>query len=195
MSGAHGSSARRASLPSDEDRTRAGDANATNGAVAAAHWHRGLRIPSITPTRWHCEIALDTVDAPAPASFDEATATRFHIDIYSEEWGVFFCHDGRASWIRVTDIAFVHGRDEHRLLGLVPSLKNIGALLRRLEQQHEIVLRREHATIRTNLVGAEPAIRRWLAQLSRRRATRSSVGAPARRAPTPQWPRALQDGR
>jgi hypothetical protein len=115
--------------------------------------------------RWHVEIAMDVVDGPAPQEFDDRAATRFHIDLYAEEWGVFFCHAGRSSWIRVTDIAFVHGRDDFGLLIRVPPLKDVGVLLRHLEHTHGVHLRRQDALIRTNLTQAEPAIRRWLAQL------------------------------
>lgn len=108
---------------------------------------------------------MDVVDGPAPQEFDDRAATRFHIDLYAEEWGVFFCHAGRSSWIRVTDIAFVHGRDDFGLLIRVPPLKDVGVLLRHLEHTHGVHLRRQDALIRTNLTQAEPAIRRWLAQL------------------------------
>ncbi|HEX4416639.1 MAG TPA: hypothetical protein VH165_02015 [Kofleriaceae bacterium] len=133
--------------------------------MAAAAWLAARRLPSPGAQRWHIEVALDVVDAPASFEFDDRTATRFHIDIYSEEWGVFFCHAGRSSWIRITDIAFVHGRDDFGLLGTMPPLQNVGTLLRRLEQQHGVQLQRQHAAVRTNLASTEPAIRRWLATL------------------------------
>lgn len=124
-----------------------------------------LGLPSPSITRWHAEIALAVLDSAAPDEFDERSATRFHLDIYSEEWGVFFCHGGGASWIRITDIAFVHGRDDHRLLEIVPALRDVGSLLRRLEQVHNLKFRRDHASVRTNLPNAEAAIRSWLAAL------------------------------
>lgn len=156
MAGSHGSLA---------VRPHAGPAAPSEGAAAAATWFAARRLSSTANLRWHVEIALDTVDAPASTEFDERTATRFHIDIYSEEWGIFFCHGGRSSWIRVTDIAFVHGRDDFGLLPAMPSLKDVGTLLRQLEQHHGIQLQRQHAAVRTNLSGAEPAIRRWVATL------------------------------
>lgn len=136
------------------------------GAVAAANWlsARGLDPPPGVQ-RWHAEISLDHIDAPARVEFDEATDSRFHIDIYSEEWGFFFCHAGRVSWIRVTDIPFVHGRDDHALLTLTPPLESIGGLLRSLEKKHDLRFYREHALIRTNVVAAETMIRSWLRQL------------------------------
>ena len=114
---------------------------------------------------WQVEIAMDVVDHAAPSEFDETVATRFHIDLYREEWGVYFCHQGKWSWIRVTDVAFVHGRDDHRLLDWIPALKDVKTLLRRLEQMHRITLRRDHAAVHTNLPQLAPAVRRWLATL------------------------------
>lgn len=102
---------------------------------------------------------------PAPASFDEASDSRFHIEIYAEEWGYFFCHHGRASWIRVTDVAFVHIRDDYQMLGETPALSAIGTLLRAVEARHGLAFRREHAFVSTNLVSAEPAIRAWIQSL------------------------------
>ncbi|HEY2732945.1 MAG TPA: hypothetical protein VGI70_03125, partial [Polyangiales bacterium] len=99
----------------------------TAGRVAAAGWLQARALQTIGGARWHVEIALDVVDQPASAEYDERTASRFHIEIFGEEWGFFFCHAGRASWIRVTDVAFVHGRDEFGLLGVTPDLSQIGA--------------------------------------------------------------------
>jgi hypothetical protein len=135
------------------------------GARASAEWLADRHLVAPAGQRWHVEIALDVRDEPAPREFDEATATRFHLDIYLEEWGVFFCHGGRSSWIRVTDLAFVHGRDDFQLLGVTPQLRDIGALLRRLERLHAIRFQRQHADIRTNFANVEPAIRGWLATL------------------------------
>src|ERR1700755_2434276 len=135
MSGSPGSSARRADWLRGEIQPQAqphaGPAGSQSiGATAAVQWLAHRRLSSTGVLRWHVEIALDVVDGPAPTEFDERTATRFHIDIYSEEWGVFFCHAGRSSWVRITDIAFVHGRDDFGLLAAMPMLKDIGALLR-----------------------------------------------------------------
>ncbi len=135
------------------------------GATAAATWLRARGLAAPGQSRWHVEVALDVVDVPAPADYDEATATRFHIDIYSEEWGHYFCHNGRSSWIRVTDIAFVHGRDDYQLLTLTPPLPDIGRLLRQLEQKYGVRFRRDHALIRTNVDRAEVAVRAWLEKL------------------------------
>ena len=134
--------------------------------LAARSWlhARALTAPP-GRLRWHVEITLAVIDGPCPEAFDENIDTRFRIEIYSEEWGFFFCHQRRASWIRVTDIPFVHGRDDFGLLGTTPGLKDIGALLRTIEATHQITFRRERALVRTNLEHAEPIIRRWVATL------------------------------
>ena len=115
--------------------------------------------------RWHVAIGLDVRDTPALASFDEATDSRFHIEIYGEEWGYFFCHGGKASWIRITDQAFVHMRDDYGLLASTPKLEDIGKTLRAVEQQHGLKFRRDLAFVSTSLVNAEPAIRTWVESL------------------------------
>lgn len=135
------------------------------GSQASASWLADREVTAPTGTRWHVEVLLDVLEARAPSEHDESTAIRFHIDIYSEEWGFYFCHGGRSSWIRVTDQPFVHGRDDYNLLGLTPSLADIGQLLRHLELKHKIRFRREHANIRTNVPSAEPAVRAWVAAL------------------------------
>jgi hypothetical protein len=134
------------------------------GPLASAAWLVGRDLFPKEP-RWFVEVSLDAGEAPASSVFDERTASRFHIEIYSEEWGFQFCQAGRMSWIRVTDVPFVHGRDEHDLLREVPPLKDIGALIRTLEQRHAITLSREHALIRTSIQDAEETISRWVRSL------------------------------
>jgi hypothetical protein len=133
------------------------------GAMAADAWVHELGLTVPTGTRWHIEVQLDVIETRAPSQFDEATATRFHLDIYSEEWG--FCHAGRRSWIRVTDQAFMHGRDDYNLLAMTPALKDVGQLVRHLEQKHGIRFRRDLALVRTNLSKAESVVRTWIAAL------------------------------
>jgi hypothetical protein len=135
------------------------------GPLASAAWLRDRGQDQTTTTRWYVEIALDVVHARAPSEFDERTSTRFHLDIYAEEWGLYFCHGGHSSWIRVTDIAFVHGRDDFQLLDATPGLRDIGLLLRRLEATHAVKFQREHASIKTNVTSLEPAFRAWIAAL------------------------------
>jgi hypothetical protein len=137
----------------------------TLGTAEARRWldARGLSTPG--RLRWYAEIALDVVDGPAPTEFDDRTDSRFQIDVYAEEWGFFFCHAGRASWIRVTDIAFIHGRDDYELLAETPVLSGVGPLLRSLEDRYDLHFQRAHALLRTNLAHAEAAIRRWVQSL------------------------------
>jgi hypothetical protein len=142
-----------------------GGSSATAGALAAAAWVRDRGTSPPTTTRWNVEIALDVLDQRAPSEYDDATSTRFHLDIYAEEWGFFFCHGGHSSWIRVTDIAFVHGRDDFQLLSLTPPLRDVGALLRKFEQINRVKFHRQHALVKTNLPTIEPAIRSWIASL------------------------------
>jgi hypothetical protein len=132
------------------------------GMLATGSWlaARGLLVPP--RTRWEVTIALDVVDRPAQAAFSEARDTRFHIAIASTEWGFYFCHHGRASWIRVTDVPFVHERDDHALLVRMPPLRALGRLVRSLEDTYCVRFRREHAAIRSTITGAEPAIWEWV---------------------------------
>jgi hypothetical protein len=131
----------------------------TLGADAAARWLIALGLAPVP--RWFVEIAIGR-DEP-----------RFSLAIYAEEWGYSFHHAGRASWIRVTDIAFVHGRDDFALLTDTGELDTIGGLIPRLEVEHDIKLPRSGAEIRTNLEGATDAIRAWLVKPgSRLRRTR-----------------------
>jgi hypothetical protein len=138
------------------------DSNA--GKLASAAWlsGRGLRPSS---KRWDVEIGLDVVAKPASVEFDPTHDTRFQLHIYSEEWGYQFCHAGRASWIRVTDIAFVHGADEFKLLAVTPPLENLGTFLRALEAQHRLEFQRMHAAVSSTIPGAEAAVRKWIQSL------------------------------
>lgn len=131
----------------------------TLGADAAAEWLVALGLVPVP--RWYAEIAIGDEDP------------RFCLNIYAEEWGYSFHHAGRASWIRVTDIAFVHGRDDFALLGDTSDLASIVALITRLEVEHDIKLPRSGIEIRTNLEAAADAIRAWLVKPpSRLRRTR-----------------------
>lgn len=141
---------------------RATDSNA--GRLASTAWlsARGLRAAS---KRWDVEVGLGVTAKPAMAGFDPDRDTCFQLFIYSEEWGFRFCHARRQSWIRVTDIPFVHGRDAFGLLAATPPLKNVGAFLRSLESEHRIKFQRAHAAVSTTLPGAEAAVRKWLHSL------------------------------
>ena len=135
------------------------DTNA--GRLAAAAWcfACGLRPPEKS---WEVEIGLDVAQAAAAITFDPGRATRFQLHIHADEWGYRFCHAGRESWIRITDIPFVHGRDEYRLLSSTPPLKNLGAFLRDLEARHGVRFQRRHAAIVASFPEAEAGVRSWL---------------------------------
>ncbi len=97
----------------------------TPGAEAS---HRWLLALGLRPSpQWHAEVAI-LADGHS----------RFDLNVYAEEWGFSFHHDTRTSWIRVTDIAFVHGRDDFRLLQRTPDLLGIHVLLAELEADHGI---------------------------------------------------------
>jgi hypothetical protein len=127
-------------------------AGVNTGPLATAAWlvARGL-FPK--ERNWFVEVVLT------------APGARFEIEIYDTEWGFAFRHDDRVSWIRVTDIPFIHGRDEFALLDETHGLRSIGDVLRVVEQRYDLAFLREHATIRTNVENGEPAIREWLAKL------------------------------
>jgi hypothetical protein len=138
--------------------------SSNTGPLACAAWlvDRGL---SAAPVSWTIVIAFDAAGDAKIDSFDEATATRFQLELFPEEWGFRFCHRGRASWIRITDIAFAHGRDEHELLAERPRLKDIGQILRRLESRHEIAFDRTRPLIDSTIAESDQPLRIWAATL------------------------------
>ena len=138
--------------------------HSTAGHLAAAVWlsARGLWAPG---TAWDVEIGFDVHARPAAIQFDAKRDSRFQLHIYAEEWGFQFCHAGRASWIRITDVAFVHGADEHHLLSSTPPLKSIATFLRALETKHDLNFNRGQAAIATTIPDAELPIRNWLLTL------------------------------
>jgi len=99
--------------------------------------------------RWFVEIVLD------------AGPSRFQLDVYAEEWGFVFRHADRVSWIRVTDIPFIHGRDDHQLLTHVPPLREIGELIRKLEAEHALTFVRTDVTVRTTIKNGDAKFREW----------------------------------
>ena len=137
--------------------------SANTGPIASAAWlvARGL---APDDQKWHVDITLGPA-AGAPAERHEDRDTRFDLEIYAEEWGFKFSHGGRVSWIRVTDVPFVHGRDEHQLLRRTPPLKNIGTLVAELEQRYEIRFDRRSATIRTTIADAASIVASWIETL------------------------------
>lgn len=121
----------------------------TLGAQASRRWLERLAL-SAQP-RWFAEIDV-------PAGKD----SRLELNIYLEEWGFVFHHGGRTSWIRVTDVPFVHGRDDFGLLPSTPDLLSIHGFLVELASKHAIDWQHENAGVRTNLPRATETIRRWL---------------------------------
>jgi hypothetical protein len=136
-----------------------------DGSIAALAWLRERDPAATSNDRWYAEIALDVTDAAADYDFDETTATRFHLDIYREEWGVWFCHRGQSSRIVCSDAIRVHGADHYNLLAIMPRLRDIGGLIRRLESAYGIQFARHHAAVCTNLPALETAIRAWVQAL------------------------------
>lgn len=121
-----------------------------HGRDAAHAWLQSIGLQPVP--RWHVEVSL------------EAGTSRFHLNVYAEEWGFAFHHARRSSWIRVTDIPFVHGRDDFGLLATTPDIFGIGAFVKKLEAEHQIELPRATAIVRSNIENAAPAVRRWLAR-------------------------------
>jgi hypothetical protein len=138
--------------------------SSTAGRLASSAWLAQRRlIPKAN--NWEVEIALHVHEQPATFDALDSFASRFHINVYSEEWGYFFSHQGRCSWIRITDIPFVHGRDDFNLLTATPPLREIGSLIRSLEHQFKIRFQREHAAVRTDIAGGDVAVGLWVASL------------------------------
>lgn len=127
------------------------------GALAAAAWllDRGL-LPD--QERWFVEVDL-------AAAGKAGRETRFVLEVYSEEWGFQVHHLGQTSWIRVTDVPFVHGRDDHAMLARMPRLREIGLFVRELERRFGVHFDRDAAGIRTSIPNAEPVLRAWVGAL------------------------------
>jgi hypothetical protein len=124
----------------------------TTGAAASAAWlaARGLQLAP----HWYVEVNLPSADGSAVLD----------LNIYPEEWGFVFRHATRVSSIRVTDIPFVHGKDDFGLLAHTPPLEQIHDLLGRLEQRFDMTFQSARATVRTNLEKATASSRAWLAR-------------------------------
>lgn len=150
-----------------DERRRHGDVGSSYGkgrhagALASAAWLSGRGLSAPPYEKWEISIALDVVDGRPSGRFNDASDTRFHIVVASSEWGFFFCHHSRVSWIRVTDLPFVHERDDYELLPQVPPLRDLGKLVQSLEERYRIKFRREHAAIRSTIEGAEDNVRIW----------------------------------
>ena len=124
------------------------------GPVAASMWlvERGL---TTSDPRWFVELALEAHRAD----------TRLQLEVYAEEWGLQLQHDGRSSWIRVTDVPFVHGRDDHGLIFRMPRLSKIGTFIAELERDLGVRFDRATPRIRSSIPDAYSIIRDWIANL------------------------------
>lgn len=122
------------------------------GPLASAAW---LVARDIYPddTKWFVELSFAAEDA------------RFELAIYAEEWGFRFERGDRVSWIRVTDIVFVHGRDDHQLLTRVPPLREIERLVREIEAEHGIRFARDQVRVTTSIPDADTVLRTWASAL------------------------------
>jgi hypothetical protein len=134
-----------------------------SGGAEAAEWIAARGLSTGGKTRWNVNVCLDVVDAPANAAYAGDTATRFHLDLYRDEWGFVFVHKGKTSHIRRTDTAFVSGDDGHKLLKQMPALAEIGAFVRALEAKYNVAFKRQHALVRSNLAGAKATLGEWIA--------------------------------
>lgn len=137
----------------------------TSGSYEAADWMHARGLDTPASTRWYAEIVLDVVDRRPDQLWSGVADSRFHLYLYPSEWSYFFCHAGRASWIRIAERAVVHGRDDFGLVGSTPRLADVGRFLNNLEHQHRVRFRREHALVRTSAHDSEQTIRHWLAAL------------------------------
>ena len=122
------------------------------GPLASAAWLVDLGLYPKDP-KWSVEIML------------AAGGTCLRVEIFAEEWGFVFEHEGRVSWIRVTDLRFVHGQDDFGLVTKTPPLKSFGSLVRELEATHAVQFPRGTATIRSEIPDSDAAIRAWVERL------------------------------
>lgn len=136
-----------------------------SGTLAVGAWLAERGIPSPEGRAWRVDIALGTAAHPLSRVFAESIDTRFQITILPHEWSYYFAHGGRVSRVRVTDSPQPDGRDDYNLASATPALRNLGVLVRQLEQRFQIFLQRPHALIETTLPGAEPIVRAWLTTL------------------------------
>ena len=136
----------------------------TAGSLAAARWLSDLLVKS-PKKEWHVDVKLDTHTIEAAQLWDAERDSRFHIYISSSEWGFIFSHASRISKIRVTDTVSVDTLDDFELVRRTPSLTRIGELIRAMEVNCRIEFQRDLALIETDLVEADPAVRRWVASL------------------------------
>jgi hypothetical protein len=132
----------------------AGSSTTGAGALAASKWLRSLGLTPPQRGSWRADLELSA-----------GSTTRFNIEIGHVEWGFLFSHARRSSWIRVTDLPFVHDTDDYELLAHTPPLRDVGILIRRLEHDYQISFRRSNPSVQTDFPGLVPEAMHWLAQL------------------------------
>jgi len=138
--------------------------SSSNAVIAVGAWlsSRGLVPPVNQP--WSIELAFAVSDGRAMITTG-AVGTSFQLRVHADEWQYSFCHAGRVSAIRVADVPGVIDRDDHQLLAQTPPLKDVGQLVRKLEQRYGIYFQRRHASCRSTLPGAEPVVLAWATSL------------------------------
>ncbi|MDX2090851.1 MAG: hypothetical protein SFX73_23530 [Kofleriaceae bacterium] len=126
----------------------------TMGALASRAWLEQQGLDTRSQAAWYVEVQVHS-DLPN---------ARFELNLYPEEWGFVFRLKAQLSWIRVTDLAFVHGADDLKLLGRTPRLDALAELMTWLEAEHALRFDRAHAIVRTNLDEGRTtaAVRAWL---------------------------------
>jgi hypothetical protein len=152
--------------------------------TSSANSSGGFKVPKVSPTvgssaisLWLRENGLEAADKNWRAtivlpvvlrdvlSTTPPTETWFEVELEPDKWGLCFCHAGRTSRIRVTDMATVDGCDDHELLVITPQLRDLGRLLRHLEHRHAVRFHRDAAEVRTEHSTIKDAALRWLARL------------------------------
>lgn len=135
----------------------------TVGSNAVKQWLRENGLESAT-SDWRATIVLPVMLRDVLAG-SEAVETRFEVELEPDKWSLCFSHAGRTSRIRVADLASVDGCDDHDLLVITPQLRDLGRLLRQLEQRHALSFHRDSAEVRTEHPPIKDAALRWLARL------------------------------
>lgn len=126
----------------------------TMGALASRAWLDARGLDARTHAAWYVEVQVYT-DLPN---------ARFELNLYPEEWGFVFRFKTQLSSIRITDLAFVHGADDLKLLARTPSLDDVSRLMATLETEHAVRFDFGRAVVRTNLEEGRTtaAVRSWL---------------------------------
>ena len=134
----------------------------TVGSNAVSQWLRENGL-DVAADGWRATIVLPIAVHDVLAG--SAAETRLEVELEPDKWGLCFSHAGRTSRIRVADMAAVDGCDDHDLLVITPQLRDLGRLLRHLEERHAVRFHRDSAEVRTEHAPIKDAALRWLARL------------------------------